>query len=305
MFATLWKHLQHVTSVPEVTLHARKAYLCAAAKHIHAILLPEGPVDWPGPNQLFLPDQDEDGEEEDMRMEPEPEEISLRMHCTKIIQDNAAQLGEEELYKVELDLNNGVILKLRAILKHVCGSPQHQKSWLDLLEDTLKTYESLSDESLRMLILDVQTRWESTHDMLDLGIRYNDVIETYSDRHELPFMLHLSEKEWNSVEQVCNLSYSEHFYMPEVLILTTAQGEISKLMDAAVDKEYCQALHNCYYKLSDYHYHSDLSPYYNVMGVTVVQNWEMPPGTDRVRCVWNGAFVGKARGDVPILDSRF
>ncbi|KAH8930620.1 hypothetical protein BT69DRAFT_1291647 [Atractiella rhizophila] len=121
MFSTLWKPLQHVTSIPEVTLHAHKAYLCATAKHIHAILLPEGPVDWPGPDQLFLPDQDEDGEEEDMRMEPEPEEISLRMHCTKIIQDNAAQLGEEELNKVELDLSkvNGAIPKLQAILKHV------------------------------------------------------------------------------------------------------------------------------------------------------------------------------------------
>ncbi|KAH8914304.1 hypothetical protein BT69DRAFT_1402154, partial [Atractiella rhizophila] len=75
MFATLWKRLQHVTYVPEVTLCARKAYLCAAAEHIHAILLPEGLVDLPGPDQLFLPDQDEDGEGEDLRMEPAPEEI--------------------------------------------------------------------------------------------------------------------------------------------------------------------------------------------------------------------------------------
>ncbi|KAH8913994.1 hypothetical protein BT69DRAFT_1360694, partial [Atractiella rhizophila] len=83
MFATLWKRLQHVTSVPEVTLCARKAYLCAAAEHIHAILLPEGLVDLPGPDQLFLPDQDEDGEGEDLRMEPAPEEIKAAEVASK------------------------------------------------------------------------------------------------------------------------------------------------------------------------------------------------------------------------------
>ncbi|KAH8914554.1 hypothetical protein BT69DRAFT_1342645 [Atractiella rhizophila] len=52
MFATLWKRLQRIASVSEVTLRALKAYLCAAAERIHTILLSE-----------------------DMRMELEPDEI--------------------------------------------------------------------------------------------------------------------------------------------------------------------------------------------------------------------------------------
>ncbi|KAH8913247.1 hypothetical protein BT69DRAFT_1359265 [Atractiella rhizophila] len=59
-FTTLWKRLQQVSSVPEVTLRARKAYLCAAAEHIHAVLLPEGLVDLMGPDQLYIPQQEEE-----------------------------------------------------------------------------------------------------------------------------------------------------------------------------------------------------------------------------------------------------
>ncbi|KAH8924763.1 hypothetical protein BT69DRAFT_1296173 [Atractiella rhizophila] len=40
-FATLWKRLHQVSSIPEVTLRAPKACLCAAAEHIHATLLSE------------------------------------------------------------------------------------------------------------------------------------------------------------------------------------------------------------------------------------------------------------------------
>ncbi|KAH8913762.1 hypothetical protein BT69DRAFT_1344152 [Atractiella rhizophila] len=38
--------------------------------------------------------------------------------------------------------------------------------------------------------------------------------------------------------------------------------EISKLSDTFLEKEYRQALLDCYYKLSNYHYRSDFSPYY-------------------------------------------
>ncbi|KAH8930303.1 hypothetical protein BT69DRAFT_1311007 [Atractiella rhizophila] len=129
-----------------------------------------------------------------------------------------------------------------------------------------------------MLILDVRTRWGSTHDMLDLGLRYKDVIETYSNRHELPSMLHLSEKEWNSVEQVCkwlaifrqatyDMSMNKASCLSQTLgvyhsLLGFLKEEISRLTNTVVDKEYRQALLDCYYKLSDYHYRSDLSPYY-------------------------------------------
>ncbi|KAH8920282.1 hypothetical protein BT69DRAFT_1299555 [Atractiella rhizophila] len=76
-FATLWKRLQQVSSVPEVTLCARKACLCAAAEHIHATLLSEGLVDLMGPDQLFMPDQKEQDEDkrEDLRMELVPDAI--------------------------------------------------------------------------------------------------------------------------------------------------------------------------------------------------------------------------------------
>ncbi|KAH8930670.1 hypothetical protein BT69DRAFT_1291686 [Atractiella rhizophila] len=77
-FATLWKELQtSPSSVPEVILRARKAYLCAVADHIHAILLPEGLVDPIGPDGAFtLNEKDQHQEEkEDAKLEPDPIDI--------------------------------------------------------------------------------------------------------------------------------------------------------------------------------------------------------------------------------------
>ncbi|KAH8919943.1 hypothetical protein BT69DRAFT_456338 [Atractiella rhizophila] len=45
-------------------------------------------------------------------------------------------------------------------------------------------------------------------------------------------------------------------------LLGFLKEEISRVTNTVVDKEYRQALLDCYYKLSDYHYRSDLSPYY-------------------------------------------
>ncbi|KAH8930361.1 hypothetical protein BT69DRAFT_1391111 [Atractiella rhizophila] len=67
MFATLWKRFQHVTSVPEhISVRQPSTFTHPPTGRL---------VDLPGPDQLFLPDQDEDGEGEDLRMELAPEEI--------------------------------------------------------------------------------------------------------------------------------------------------------------------------------------------------------------------------------------
>ncbi|KAH8929735.1 hypothetical protein BT69DRAFT_89056 [Atractiella rhizophila] len=57
----------------------------------------------------------------------------------------------------------------------------------------------MSDETLRMPILDVRTRWGSTHDMLDLAVRCREALKAYVDRHDLE-SLALSEEDWNGIE---------------------------------------------------------------------------------------------------------
>jgi len=59
--------------------------------------------------------------------------------------------------------------KLRKIVKAVCSSPQRRQSWAREIQfaqaEGLRSRADESSASL-MLILDVRTRWASTHQML-------------------------------------------------------------------------------------------------------------------------------------------
>jgi hypothetical protein len=54
--------------------------------------------------------------------------------------------------------------KLRKIVKHVRSSPQRREKWKKEIKDLNKSWGT--DDSVLMLILDVKTRWSSTHQML-------------------------------------------------------------------------------------------------------------------------------------------
>jgi hypothetical protein len=65
-----------------------------------------------------------------------------------------------------------MIYKLRKIVKAVRSSPQRRQAWAREIQFTIHLESSdpskISDGSsaLHMLILDVRTRWASTHQML-------------------------------------------------------------------------------------------------------------------------------------------
>jgi hypothetical protein len=58
-------------------------------------------------------------------------------------------------------------VKLRKIVRAVRSSPQRRRAWLNEVRLSLsETENTLFDEITKMLILDVATRWSSTHQMI-------------------------------------------------------------------------------------------------------------------------------------------
>lgn len=55
--------------------------------------------------------------------------------------------------------------QLRKIVRHVRSSPQRRKTWQKEVRDCANAAPGTID-SILMLILDVKTRWSSTHQML-------------------------------------------------------------------------------------------------------------------------------------------
>ncbi|KAH8923311.1 hypothetical protein BT69DRAFT_1297265 [Atractiella rhizophila] len=67
-------------------------------------------------------------------------------------------------------------LQLCSIIKHMHLTPQRRKSWFKILEETLAEFGKLFDEKLKILVLDCQTDWSSTHNKLSLCLWYREAI---------------------------------------------------------------------------------------------------------------------------------
>ncbi|KAG1753352.1 hypothetical protein EDB19DRAFT_1627207, partial [Suillus lakei] len=83
--------------------------------------------------------------------------------------DNAALLDEAEEDSEQFPALQGVLFavdKLQKIVRSVRSSPQRHKAWLAEVTMSLKKTENALNQVALMLILDVKTRWSSTHQML-------------------------------------------------------------------------------------------------------------------------------------------
>lgn len=68
--------------------------------------------------------------------------------------------------------------QLRKIIRAVRGSPQRRQAWLKEVTISLEAAESALKVVALMLILDVKTRWYSTHQMLRM-FRISEVFPLY------------------------------------------------------------------------------------------------------------------------------
>lgn len=166
--------------------------------------------------------------------------------------------------------------KLRKIVRAVRSSPQRKQRWLNLV--TLSFQEQkITDRRALMLILDVRTRWSSTHQMMRRALDFRTEIDDFIFQNEDLANLALSEAEWGSITQVAGWlkafrSATTQMSTTKESMLSTSHAIFRGLQDEVRDalrslpdsaspmiKTGLLAAHQ---KLSEYYYRFDLSPFY-------------------------------------------
>ncbi|KAH8920300.1 hypothetical protein BT69DRAFT_419783 [Atractiella rhizophila] len=125
--------------------------------------------------------------------------VAWQEEVTRKIKLGGGELPFED--NMDIDVQVGMVketlAKLRYIVKHLRLTPQRRRGWFKVLEETLDGLGTLSNEQLKVLIVDCRTRWSSTHDMLTLCLRYREAIEKYVDQCGLE-----RQKLWNAEWEV-------------------------------------------------------------------------------------------------------
>ena len=74
--------------------------------------------------------------------------------------------------------------------------------WIQLLEDLAN--DSSNPLTIRMMLCDVATCWNSTYNMLMFTLEYCEAIDGISGDRDMQ-KYELSEEEWNVVQQLCDV----------------------------------------------------------------------------------------------------
>jgi hypothetical protein len=187
--------------------------------------------------------------------------------------------------------------QLRKIVKAVRSSPQRRQNWVREIQFVQNNDKSDERNAMPlMLILDVRTRWSSTHQMLrKFSYKYDDktasqlkyilgraldyrtTIDSYVSRNKDLHSCELSDDDWQSIALV--MSWLKSFRSATTQMSSTKTPMISTtlaifrglqedlkhvLCDLPKDAppQLKLGLFNAYRKLSDYYYKYDESPFY-------------------------------------------
>jgi hypothetical protein len=128
-----------------------------------------------------------------------------------------------------------------------------------------------------MLILDVRTRWSSTHQMLRRALDYRQAIDSYTSRNRALHPFSLSEEEWTSISMVSSWlksfrSATTQMSATKIPMLSTTHAIFRGLQDdlknilrnqpANLPLSIKMGLLDAHEKLSDYYHKFDESPFY-------------------------------------------
>ncbi|CAK5270384.1 unnamed protein product [Mycena citricolor] len=225
-------------------------------------------------------DADEDDDNEEAVMQDADEDWEDEKTFCEGLKSSQSEDAAEEGPSAKAILT--AVQRLRRIVRAVCSSPQRRKSWnkevqvsLDDVEEMLT--ESASDRTKLMLILDVKTRWSSTHQMLKRALRFKTAVNNFVSRHRELHVYTLTDDDWAAIKLVCE--WLELFREATTEMSTTKspmistvhsvfrglqfdiKSHIADLPDDTIS-EIKQALVNSHMKLSEYFSKFDVSPYY-------------------------------------------
>ncbi|KAF5374318.1 hypothetical protein D9758_004652 [Tetrapyrgos nigripes] len=107
---------------------------------------------------------------------------------------------EEDLEDLKRDSITPAVTKLRKIVRHVRSSPQRRAAWLREIDEIYaEPDQEKRTYKLLMLILDVITRWGSTHQMMRRGIQFRDAVDSYARSCVELQDFCLSSEEWDTL----------------------------------------------------------------------------------------------------------
>ncbi|KAK6984038.1 ribonuclease H-like domain-containing protein [Favolaschia claudopus] len=167
----------------------------------------------------------------------------------------------------------GSVKKLRKVIRSVRSSPQRRRGWYELL--------SLAPRRIvlgtHMLILDVKTRWSSTHQMMKRAITYRDAIGRFINNNSDLHSSELTVQDWTAIETVADWLQTFRAATTEMSrtsrpMLSSTHSTFRGLQKILKEKiaslppnaspELREGLAKAHLKLSDYYYKYDQSPFY-------------------------------------------
>ncbi|KAJ6529069.1 hypothetical protein DFH09DRAFT_99895 [Mycena vulgaris] len=136
-----------------------------------------------------------------------------------------------------------------------------------------------------MLILDVKTRWSSTHQMLRRAIDHRQIISDFVGKHRDMHHLDLTAADWEAITMVAG--WLKSFRTATTLMSTTKRPVLSfthtifrglqddlrtsiRGLPLSTPSVLRNGLLEAHRKLSDYYYKSDESPYYTWAARTLI-----------------------------------
>ncbi|KAF5324671.1 hypothetical protein D9611_004416 [Ephemerocybe angulata] len=199
-------------------------------------------------------------------------------------EDNDFDLNGELDEDAELPgLNFGAIHKVRKISRGVRSSPQRREAWMKEATSMVQGYRLNPDSAPAnapknplMLILDVSTRWGSSHAMLERFLQFRPAISQFTAKHKDFWQYDLTQSEWHTIETVCEWlqlfkiatqqmsTTSSPMLSSTIAVFRVLQGKLKDILRHLPNdfpSTVKTALINAHKKLSDYYFRFDESRY--------------------------------------------
>ncbi|KAM5534120.1 hypothetical protein V8D89_012211, partial [Ganoderma adspersum] len=154
--------------------------------------------------------------------------------------------------------------QLRKIIRAIHASPQRRQAWLEEVRRHPELVKANISEMALMLILDVPTRWSSTHSMLRRACTHQVPIDKFvCDPANKD--LRQYELSWQDWEALSIVTQWLRLYRDATLEMSGLQEHLRKLLTMlpkGTPRVLRDGLVNAHYKLSDYSFLFDGSPFY-------------------------------------------
>ncbi|KAJ6559621.1 hypothetical protein B0H19DRAFT_944872, partial [Mycena capillaripes] len=218
------------------------------------------------------------------------ETVAVPLSRDHDIEGEAGEVDEEESSE---GTPLKAVQKLRSIIKIVRGSPQRRQEWIWEVKISPAFMDNELGRVALMLILDVRTRWSSTHQMMSecefisqgrtndkiigRAIDYRSVIDNFVAKNRDLRHLELSDADWDAIMMVTG--WLKSFRTATTTMSTTKKPMLSftttifrglqddlrttiKNLPIGTPSVLRNGLLEAHRKLSDYYYKFDQSPYY-------------------------------------------